>query len=313
MHRRSVVPEPLAHVAATQGGVASVHQCVEHGLTLTSVRGLVRRREWHRVTPGVLDLHVPPPPQVSPFDHARRRAAWTALLAYGPAAVSVGGCALVLHGVEGTPPGLRAEAALPRASSRRDRDGIALRQFDDGLRTVTVDGRRVASVPWALAQAVPELPRHHGLAVLDSALYQGKATRSDLERAHDLARGRRGVADKHDLWDLVDGRAESPLESFARLECVEAGVPPDVVQLSLRDAGGREVSRGDLGWRLGEGRWLVAELDGSEEHDTPTAVFRDRARQNMWMSTGSVEVLRFTGRDRGSIAETVRRVLARRR
>ena len=311
MHRRTLAPHLLLALAQTQGGLVSADQYLEHGLTEKSVRGLVARREWHRPTSGVLDLRTPPPAGVSVHDHARRRAAWLALLTYGPESISVGACALVLHGIEGTPLRLRPEAALPGASDRRSRDGIALRQFDDGLETVVIGGRRVASVAWALAQAVPELSRGGGLAVLDSALYRKKLGPATLERAHDLARGRRGIAARHGLWELADARAESPFESVTRLECVEAGVPPDVLQLPLVDAQGRELSRGDMGWRKKDGRWLVAELDGTEVHDTPEAVFRDRTRQNLWVSTGAVDILRFTPRDGGSIGSTVRRVLRR--
>ncbi|MFC8734381.1 hypothetical protein ACFT5B_18155 [Luteimicrobium sp. NPDC057192] len=311
MHRRTEVPPTLFALAQTQGGLVSASQYREHGLTDKAVRGLVARREWARPTSGVLDLRTAPPPKVSVHDHARRRAAWLALLAYGPDAISVGACALVLHGIEGTPLGLRAEAALPRASDRTSRDGIALRQFDDGLETVLIGGRRVASVAWALAQAIPELSRAKGLAVLDSALYRKKLSPAGLERAHDLARGRRGVATRHDLWGLADARAESPFESSTRLECVEEGIPPDVLQLPLVDADGREISRGDAAWRKRDGRWLVAELDGTEVHDTPTAVFKDRARQNLWVSTGAVDVLRFTPRDSGAIAPAIRRALRR--
>jgi len=291
--------------------LVSVSQHREHGLTDKAVRGLVARGEWLRPTSGVLDLGTPPPEGTSVHDHARRRAAWLALLAYGPDAISVGACALVLHGIEGAPLGLRPEAALPRASDRTSRHGIALRQFDDGLETVLIGGRRVASVAWALAQAVPELARGRALAVLDSTLYRKKLGPAGLERAHDLARGRRGVATRHDLWELADPRAESPFESVTRLECVENGIPPDVLQLPLVDAHGRELSRGDAGWRKRDGRWLVAELDGTEVHDTPEAVFRDRTRQNLWVSTGGVDVLRFTPRDSGSIAPAIRRALRR--
>ncbi|WP_098462775.1 hypothetical protein [Isoptericola jiangsuensis] len=78
---------------------------------------------------------------------------------------------------------------------------------------VVVRGRRAVTVERALAQAVPELPRSNGLAVLDSALHTGKVSRAGLDRSHEHARGRRGVASRHLLWELADARAESPLES----------------------------------------------------------------------------------------------------
>lgn len=238
---------------------------------------------------------------------------WTTLLAYGPDAVAVGRSALVLHGVEGLPGTLSPEVALPRASNRRDRGRLAVRQFDHGMRTVRIAGRRVATLEWALAQAVPELGRRHALAVVDSALHQRLLTRRRLEWAHDLARGRRGVASRHDIFELADGRAESALESFARLDLVDGGIPPDTLQLPLLDADGRRRARGDLAWRLPRGRHLVVETDGAEYHSAPEAVRADHRRQNRIVSSGKVDLLRFGFADLDRVVEDVRSFLARAR
>ena len=213
------------------------------------------------------------------------------------------------HRVGGLPPTISPQAALPRASNRLSRDGLTARQFDAGLETVEVDGRRVASLEWAVAQAVPELPHRNGLAVLDAVLFRRLLTPTGIERAHDLARGRRGVAGAHRLWGLADGRAESAPESFGRLDCIDGGVPPDTLQLPLDDSPHPE--RGDLAWHLGDGRWLVAEVDGKEVHDLPEAAYADRSRQNGLVSTGRFSVLRFTVRDLdGVMSRTVRRALS---
>ncbi|MFI2702554.1 type IV toxin-antitoxin system AbiEi family antitoxin domain-containing protein [Cellulosimicrobium composti] len=308
--RRAQLPPTLLAVAAGQGGVVSVAQARDHGLSDKDVAGLVRRGSVVRVTRGVYDVGAVPLAGRS-WDERRLRAAWVGLLAFGDDAVAVGSCALVLHGVRGLPATVRPEAAVPRGRNRRDRDGIALRQFDAGMTTTELAGRRVATLDWALAQAVPELPRGHALAVLDSALHQGLADADGLRRAHEHARGRRGVARRHVVWGLADARAESPLESFARLDCVDEGVPPHTLQLPVHDHGGRVVARGDMAWRYRDGRWLVAELDGRDVHDTPDAVFADRARQNRLVATGRIDVLRFTGRDVGTIGRTVRAALHR--
>jgi hypothetical protein len=50
-----------------------------------------------------------------------------------------------------------------------------------------INGRLVAPVETALAQAVPALDRRHAVAVLDSTLHQRLVTREGLRRAHDLA------------------------------------------------------------------------------------------------------------------------------
>ncbi|MFI2568514.1 type IV toxin-antitoxin system AbiEi family antitoxin domain-containing protein [Cellulosimicrobium funkei] len=307
MHAGTAVPAELLRIASRQAGLVTTAQAGAAGLSRGAVRGLVDRREWRRAAMNVYEVRSS---AVTSLDDRRRRAALLGLLAYGADAVAVGACALVLHGVEGLPHRLTPQVALDEASRRQHRDGVRLRQFDDGMRTTTIDGFRVATLDRALAQAVPELPRPHGLAVLDAVQRLRLLAPDELARAHDLARGRRGIATRHDLWELSDGRAESPLESFARLECIEEEVPPDTLQLPVRDETGAVVARGDMGWRRRGGRWLVAELDGREHHDTPVAVFTDRRRQNLLTGSGTVDLLRFTSRDLGRVAATVRRHLS---
>lgn len=250
-------------------------------------------------------------------DHLRRRAAWTALLALGPErAVAVGCCALALLGVQGLPASIRPEASLPSSDGRRLRTGepargAATRAFRTGA-VHHVSGARVVSPELALAQAVCELDREHAVAVLDSALQRGLLAESDLHRVRALARGRRGAARLADWWHLVDGRAQSPLETRARLQCVDAGIPPHDVQVPVRDRTGRVVARGDLGWIRPDGRLLVVEIDGAGPHSTPAALYEDRRRQNAVVGTGAV-LLRFTAADVRTghvVASTVRRHLA---
>ena len=64
----------------------------------------------------------------------------------------------------------------------------------------------------------------------------------------------------------------------------------------MRDTDGRVIARGDLGWSLGSGRLLVAEIDGAGPHSTPHALYRDRSRQNAVVATGAL-MLRFTAAD----------------
>lgn len=298
----------LTSLASRQAGLVSAEQCSRLGVSGDRRAGLVQRGEWRRVARGVYLAEASCAADLDP-DRARRRAAWTALLAYGPEAIAVGKCALALHGVLGLPATITPEAAVCRGRDRRDRDGIWLREFANGMETVEVDGRRVVTVEWALAQAVPELDRRHAVALMDSALHLRLIDERGLERAHRLARGRRGVAKTHEWWSLADGRAESPLETFGRLDCVDLGIPPDDLQVEIFDRNGRFLGRGDMGWRLKDGRWLIAEMDGQEFHDDPDALYRDRRRQNDLVQVA--DVLRFASVDvySGTVASTVRRHL----
>lgn len=323
MRTLTPVPAELLVLADSQEGLLSASQCDEHGVGSHRRARLVEKGRWRRVTHAVFDTVVVPVARrtgTRTHDHRRRRAAWLGLLAYGPEAIAVGPCALVLLGVEGVRVDPVPEATLPGARAARSRDGIHLRQFDDGMTVTSVEGRWVATPDWALAQAVPEMGRRRAVAAMDSARRLGLVSETGLERAHDLARGRRGVARTHSWWSESDARAESPLETFARLDCVDAGIAPDELQVEVFDAD-RLLGRGDLGWRLPGGRLLIAELDGRDVHSEPAALLRDRARQNDLVASGAVDLLRFTGRDvtppgasrPGRLVVDVRRHLARAR
>ncbi|MFI2103355.1 hypothetical protein ACH436_08695 [Isoptericola sp. NPDC019693] len=348
MRTLSGIPALLQDVADAQEGLLASSQCERHGVGASRRSRLVAAGRWHPVTRGVFDVvpvlprartaadaprrAVPPlasarvpllapwPPKSSGdvlHGHLRRRTAWLGLLAYGPDAIAVGTSALAMHGVEGLPIATSPQAALPSASRRAPRPGVPLRQFDDGLSTVEfgdrrTGSRRIVTAEWALAQAVPELPLAHALAVLDSALRLEAVDRRGLERSHDHdhARGRRGVAARHDLWDLADPRAASPIESMARWQCLEEGVPPDTLQLPLRGRSGRLLAVGDLAWRI-PGGWLVVEMDGRAWHDDlPGGDRRDRDRDNTLTVLG-VHLLRFDAGHvaRGEVGTAVRRAL----
>lgn len=322
MRTLTAVPTDLITVARTQEGLVSAAQCAEHGVGGHRRARLVEQRRWRHVTRGVFDTAPSPVGTRATPDlhHRRRRAAWLGLLAYGPEAIAVGPCALVLLGVQGVRTDVAPEVTLPGARAARSRDGIHLRQFDDGMTVVRAAGRWVATPEWALAQAVPEMGRWRAVAAMDSTHHRGLVDAEGLERAYDLARGRRGVARTHAWWAQSDARAESPLETFARLDCDDAGIAPDSLQVEVVDDD-RFLGRADLGWRLPDGRWLVAEMDGVDVHSQFSALLRDRERQNDLVGCGAVDLLRVTGRDLtvpgasrpGRMVTTVRRHLARAR
>ncbi|ASR55907.1 hypothetical protein CBP52_13275 [Cellulomonas sp. PSBB021] len=308
--RTITLPDDARALALRQEGLLSSRQCDDLGLRRDTRSRLVADGRWARVTRGVYD--VSPVSPTTP-DGRRRRAAWLAMLAYGPdAAVAVGASALALHGVRGLPATIRPEAALPEGSARRARDGARARCFDP-VATVPVGDRRIAGLADALVRTLPELPRRNGLAVVDDVLHRRLLEPDEVASLLGRMGRRRGVQRVRTWWPYVDGRAESPFESFARLECIDEGLAPDELQLEIRPPDDAGVVRGDLAWRLRGGRWLVVELDGEEFHTSPDAVLADRTRQNRIASVGWVDLLRFAWPDLGTlrIPNHVRRALTR--
>ncbi|MEU2199443.1 type IV toxin-antitoxin system AbiEi family antitoxin domain-containing protein [Isoptericola sp. NPDC019482] len=299
MRPLSPPPPRVLDVAHEQDGLITTAQCEASGMTRNRMSRLALQGRWIRVAPGVYDTDpVPVDDRERPdlFDHRRRWFAWRALLALGPNAMPVGQAALVFHGVRGLPVRITPEASLP-GGARLPSDVAVVRQYDPTTPTVAISGRRVPTLLHALAQAIPTLDRRHAVAVLDDVVHRGLITRAQVETAHDLARGRRGVERTHGWWRLVDGRAESPLETAVRLECTDAGVPPDDLQRVLVDRRGTFLGRGDMVWHLPDGRWFWLEADGAEVHAAPAALYDDRRRQNTLVAEGGVVMQRVTGRD----------------
>ncbi|WP_456819006.1 type IV toxin-antitoxin system AbiEi family antitoxin domain-containing protein [Cellulomonas sp. URHB0016] len=307
MPARRRPPLSLLVLARRQGGLVSATQCDAEGVGIGVRRRLVSTGAWDCPTRGVYD---PEPRARRPLDDLRQRSAWLGLLAYGPDAIAVGQCALALHGVAGLPSRITPEVALPAGRWGRPRDGMRVRCFDLGT-VHRVGAGRVTSMLSALVQAVPELPRHNAVAVLDDVSRRGRLGPGGLDELRRAVDGRRRAVRVRPWWQLVDARAESPLETFARLQCHDAGIPPDDLQVEIRSDDGAFVGRGDLGWRLRGGRWLLAEMDGRDVHEAPAALLHDRRRQNALLATGRVDVLRFTSVDvtARTVAPTIRSFL----
>ncbi len=65
----------------------------------------------------------------------------------------------------------------------------------------------------------------------------------------------------------------------------------------VSDDHGALLGYGDMGWRLRDGTWLVAEADGRSVHELPEALLHDRRRQNAFLAGAGVSIVRFTWAD----------------
>ncbi|NUO61897.1 MAG: type IV toxin-antitoxin system AbiEi family antitoxin domain-containing protein [Hamadaea sp.] len=286
-------PIALQQVAAAQQGLVTMRQCATAGYTPDDVKKHVRSKFWARLARGVylLDADLQPEPFPS------RVVARAAQLAAGPEAAVVLHDAAELHGIKGLRDtrrvhlSLPGNAAVPRRLGHRD---VVPHQFviRPGDLTV-VDGMLTTTVVRTLADLLLHVDRMSAVSALDSALFSGLVTRDDLDAVEGLMRGRRNAAVSRTWLGLADGRAESPLETRGRLVCVDARLPPDVLQAEIRRTDGTVAARADLLWSRSR---LIAEADGAEFHDRPDALFRDRERQNELAALGYT-VVRFTWQD----------------
>lgn len=142
-----------------------------------------------------------------------------------------------------------------------------------GARLQRVSGRLATAPAWTAVEVARQLRRPRALATLDAALRSMRCARSEIENAVAEQRGRRGIVAARELLPFADGRAESAMESEARLVMIDHGLPLPELQYPIHGHGG-EMWRGDFAW---PDMRLAAEYESIEWHAGP-AVLRDKTR-----------------------------------
>ena len=183
------------------------------------------------------------------------------------------GTAASLHGFDTEEP-QDLHVLNPPRRQLRSGDGLVVHRRD-GAPLVMVDGRRVTAPAWTAVEVSRGLKRPRAIATLDAALRSGTCSRADIWRAAIEQAGRRGIVAVRNLIALADPRAESPMESEARLAMIDGGLPTPQLQFEVFDGNG-ELRRLDFAW---PDERVAVEYDGMDWHSGPDAMKRDRRRQ----------------------------------
>lgn len=290
-------PKKLLEIASAQEGLLTLAQCDAHGVDRGRRARLIASGTWRRAARGVVDTRTDDLAariRALEYDHVRLWKVWLAQLLAGKGAVAVGEAALVVAGVHGIPWTFTPAIAYLDGRYGRSTEHVRVRQMDLGDRHYVRRGLRYAEPERALAQVVPTMERRAAIAVIDSARYQKVIDAAGVTRAREIATGRRGSRVSDSWWDESVEVSESVLESVARVDCIDAGVPPDGLQVEVFSEDGRFLGRGDMEFTLPDGRRLIVEIDGAGVHSALGALFRDRTRQNNLVTLGGAMVLRFT-------------------
>jgi very-short-patch-repair endonuclease len=149
-----------------------------------------------------------------------------------------------------------------------------------------VSSRRATTPAWTAVELAREARRPRALAILDAAVHSSWCTPADLADAVDRQRGRRGIVKVRDLLRLVDGRAESAMESEARLAMLDGGLPRPELQYLIhgRDS---EVWRVDFAWPWAR---VAAEYESVAWHAGRIEMERDKSRFAGVQDTGWIVV-----------------------
>jgi hypothetical protein len=168
---------------------------------------------------------------------------------------------------------------------------------EDGAIRVSTSQRTA----WDVA-ALETIPT--AVAILDGMVRAGRLDIDECCRLHGEARGRWRASRVAKVLPLVDGRSESPPESWVRVACARAGLPAPVPQFVVL-AGEEFLGRVDLAWP--EHR-LIVEYEGAYHFDD-LQIRRDDHRYERLVEAGW-RVIRLSAADLRAMDAVVARIAA---
>lgn len=250
----------IDEIFAANGGVATTRQLLEV-ISRKALACHVRAGRLIRLRRGVYAATKP--------DVFGRLAALD--VATGARIVACLGTAAALYGFD-TESDPRLHVLDPGIRLRPTADVMVHQRLGAPLRTVA--GRLATAPAWTAIEVARMLWRPRALATLDTAVRVGACAPPELALAIAGQKGCRGIVKVRELADYVDARAESEMESEARLVFIDGGLPTPELQYEIVDRWG-DLWRVDFAWP--EAR-LAAEYDSIDWHMGPDALLHDRLK-----------------------------------
>lgn len=251
-------------VAKAQHGAFSRAQALRH-YSPGAIKGLLRSGRWQAVLRGVY--------RESAVAAGPAMIVAAAGLSVGRRVIAVSHTAATLHGF-GYAGNEVVHIAVPGRLAVPCRPGLRVHVPELARHDVTeVDGLLVTT-PVRTAVDVARVCRPPlALATLDGVVHLGLCGTTELSNEIHRQAGARGIVAVRELVEWVDGRAESPMESWTRWVLLDAGLPRPELQFPL--CGGRY--RLDIAWPWAR---VAVEYEGVDWHSGAEALYRDRSRRN---------------------------------
>lgn len=252
----------------------------EHGISRRRLRTLLGQRKIRRVLHGVYQCT-----DVVDSIESRVLAASLVLPSH---AVICDRTAAWIHGVdtlwtrelEVLPP---LDLVVPRSFAPRERSGLRNGERDFADHDIMMINGLLVTTPLRTAMDLGcKLPRRDALAAVDAFMRVHGLTHTDFIAELARFRGRRGVVQLRVVVTAASPLAESPGESWTRMCLLDAGLPPPVLQYSIR-VGGYELYRLDLAY---PGHRICIEYDGVEFHETQEQRAADTERRDWLRANG---------------------------
>lgn len=261
----------LAAVRAA-GGLTATRVLVAHGADPDEIVRLCRSGRLRRLRRGVV---AAPDAQADPFVLGCRAA--LVGLPEGTRVSHLAAARLWRLPVDGLgPPADVVHLTLDGDAGRFRRTGCRLH---DGPadEPVLIAGVPTTTLARTVVDCATMLPFVDAVVVADAALHADPPVEGGLAAALLAVSGARGSARAARVVRFADGRAESPLESRARVLWHRHGLPAPDLQAVVRDGRGRFVARVDFLWRA---QRLVVEVDGMAKYAEAGWHDRESRRQD---------------------------------
>jgi Transcriptional regulator, AbiEi antitoxin/Protein of unknown function (DUF559)/AbiEi antitoxin C-terminal domain len=271
--------QQLAATATSQGGVVSLDQLGEVGISPRSASRRSEKGSLHRVHRGVYAV-------------GHRSVSWqaelrAALLACGEAAVISHGTAAALWGLWDKTPAL-IDVTVPVEAGRKV-GGVRCRRCRYPLAEEVTECHGITCT--TPARVFVDLAGMFGLATVRQTVERAAVLKlldvDAVYRAVHFAKGRpglRGLTAVLDAWNTSDGKlpdVRSDFEALVLPRLVSMGLPRPVCNETLAVGGERLMV--DFLWRR---QLVVVETDGAATHQTAVAFQRDRHRDQLLIAAG---------------------------
>ena len=249
-------------------------QALRAGLTSHQVQHRVCSGCWRRLRPGCYCLAT----SWARASRSRRHLILTAaaVLAIGPDRWASHASAAVVHGL----PLPFAEVPvhlthLPGSSTRYLR-GLELMAAPLPVRQRTRGrGLPVTTEDRCVADCLRHLDAVDGVAIADAALHRRPHLRADVAAILEATTGWPFAAHGRTSWAMVDGRRESPAESWSYVAMARRQLPQPEPQARIYDERRRFVARVDAWW---DDVAVVGEVDGRVKYGIGTDLDPEAAR-----------------------------------
>jgi len=264
------------------------------GISPTRIRTQLKTGALVQLSRGVYAL--PGLAEAAVGDPAREHALATAaaIRRLGSGAVASHQSAALIHGLSLLSRPHPAKVTLTRSpegsKSRSGRVGTRLHiaEIPPAHRT-TAHGVQVTTVARTVVDLARTVPFVEGVVVADSALHDRNTAWGELIAVQAAYPHWPGSRRAEHVIDFSDRRAESVLESVARVSFDEHGLPAPRLQAWV---GGEEgiVGRADFFWPEHS---TIGEADGALKYSTPTRAISQLER-DAWLREAGFEVVHFT-------------------